>query len=568
MAATAQHASPTLRPGGLDPLRSVWNLLTNVKFALVLVGTAAFAGLLGVVFPQVPGPMRGNPAARSAWLELKRQDYGALTDTMDGLGLFDVFHTAWFNGLWAVIIVSVTVCAVSRFRPTWRSVQQPVKQVGDAYFATAHHRASFSHAGGVEAVEGLLRRRHYRVERTAKGDGGSQVFAERFAWSQYGTFLSHLALLMLLVGALLTRFGGFDRTYVIAEGTPAAPVFDTPGPNQLFVRVVDAVRGRDAAGNIVDFHTQIEVRRGDQVVTCQTSVNDPCHAFGYRVHQAAFFDDIARLRITDPAGRVVYHDVLDFDSQTTAVPMMRVSNTAGAVLFDQALPQMDTDPGASPGREDDVALSSLVFPASVGSTDLLAYVAAWRVIDGQLHIGISGDGRGAVEMKPGDVLSFGDYRVEFVGAQAIPALRIGDMPGSVSADGSATAQMPVDRSGSPYLFVTGVDAENLALEPGKPVTTSSGYTYAFEGRVEASGVSVKRDPGGTFIWVAVGMALVGLAITFYVPRRRLWVKVTEGRMYMAGVAERTTRFSRELRLMGAELGARDALLEGDVERDA
>jgi hypothetical protein len=59
------------------------------------------------------------------------------------------------------------------------------------------------------------------------------------------------------------------------------------------------------------------------------------------------------------------------------------------------------------------------------------------------------------------------------------------------------------------------------------------------------------------------MAIVGLGVTFYVPRRRLWVKVTEGRTYLAGIAERTTRFSRELRLMGAELGARDALLPGD-----
>ena len=73
------------------------------------------------------------------------------------------------------------------------------------------------------------------------------------------------------------------------------------------------------------------------------------------------------------------------------------------------------------------------------------------------------------------------------------------------------------------------------------------------GRVEASGVSVRRDPGDTFIWLAVGMAIVGLAITFYVPRRRLWVKVTDSRTYLAGVAERTTRFGRELRFMGASL---------------
>lgn len=124
----------TLQPSGLDPLRTTWQLLTNVKFALVLVGLALSAGLIGVVLPQVPGPMRGNPPARSAWLELREQTYGPLTGTMDNLGLFDVFHSAWFNGLWVAIIVSVTVCSVSRFLPTWRSVQRPGRFVADSYF--------------------------------------------------------------------------------------------------------------------------------------------------------------------------------------------------------------------------------------------------------------------------------------------------------------------------------------------------------------------------------------------------------------------------------------------------
>ena len=131
--------------------------------------------------------------------------------------------------------------------------------------------------------------------------------------------------------------------------------------------------------------------------------------------------------------------------------------------------------------------------------------------------------------------------------------------------GVATVQMVDDRAGNSYLFVTGIDAENVVLTGGQAVRTSGGFTYEFGGRIEASGVSVRRDPGDTFIWLAVGMAVIGLAITFYVPRRRLWVKVTDSRTYLAGVAERTTRFGRELRFMGVALGARDALRPGDLE---
>ena len=55
-----------VEPSGFDPLKTVWDLLTNVKFALLLVGLALGAGLIGVVIPQVPAPMRGNPVFRGS----------------------------------------------------------------------------------------------------------------------------------------------------------------------------------------------------------------------------------------------------------------------------------------------------------------------------------------------------------------------------------------------------------------------------------------------------------------------------------------------------------------------
>ncbi len=564
MAANAQTAA-TVRPAGLDPFRTIWNLLTNVKFALVLVGLAAGAGFLGVVFPQMPGPMRTNATARAAWIELRRGDFGVFTGPLDRLGMFDVFHTAWFNGLWFVVIVAVTVCTVSRFRPTLRSVRSPVKQVADSYFEHAHHRAAFTHPGGLDAVEGLLKKRRFRVERVREAGGATYLFAERFAWSQYGTFLSHLALLLLLVGALLTRFAGFDRTLVLADGTPAFPVFDSPGPGQIFVRMLSAYRGTDAAGNVIDFHSDLEVRKGDQVVRCTATVNSPCKAFGYKVHQAAFFNDVADFRVTDSNGQVVYDNVLDFNSQTTAVPVLRVTAPDGTVVFDQELPQLGTDPGPSPDHGDDVALSLLSFPKAAGSTEVVTYAVAWRVVANQFRVALTPPGAVPVEVGIGSPLTLDGYRFNYRGVDTIPAIRVNDMPGAITDDKAVAVQMPTDRAGQPYLVVSGVDADNLLLQAGRPVTGSDGYSYAFERRLNAAGVSVKRDPGGTFIWIAVGMAMIGLGITFYIPRRRLWVKVTDGRTWMAGLAERTTRFGRELRLMGAALGAEDALLPGDIE---
>jgi len=532
-----------------DPFRPLWSLLTNVKFALLLVGSAAAAGLLAVVIPQMPGPMRANPAGRSAWLELQRQTFGPLTTPMERWGFFEVYHTWWFNGLWVLIIFAVTVCTVSRFPPIWRSIHRPPLRVPEAYFERARFRATVEAAVPPERVAAALRRRRFAVREAPRTGAAIELFADRFAWAQYGTFLSHLALLLLLVGGLLTKFAGFERVLALAETGAAAPIFDEPGPGQIFIELRDAIRRTDSQGNVTDFRSFITVRRGDETVACTVTVNGPCQAFGYRFHQAAFIDDLARLRITGPDGRPLYDDVFDFNGDVLFVPRLQVWYQ-GHLVLDRAIPQMATDPGPTDDRADDFALASFAVPGGEG--DAAGLTVAWRRTGGDLFV-VAGDAADeAHPLPPGRPVAFASgLEVLLAGQVAIPYRQVADLPGTV--DALATVQMPRDAAGRPYLYLVGVDEHPLALLPGESKTTAAGYTYTFVGPVEGAGIDVRRDPGDTFIWVAVGLALVGLGLTFYVPRRRLWVRITDGRVVFAGLADRMSRFDRELAQLTEEL---------------
>lgn len=535
-----------------DPFRPVWALLTNVKFALLLVGLAGAAGLLAVLIPQMPGAMRGSPAGRAAWLEARRETFGPFTDLMDAYGLFEVYHTFWFNGLWVLIIVAVTVCTVSRIPPVWRTVHRPPKRVPDAYFERARGRvtAECSLPADRAAAElaRALRRRRFRVERVAETEGRVYLFADRFPWAQYGTFLSHLALLLLLIGAFLTKFAGFERVLALAETGAAAPVFTRPGPGQIFVEMVDAIEGRDAEGNIVDWRSVLSIRRGDEVVRCVTTVNDPCRAFGYRFHQAAFISDLVRLRITGPDGRPLYDDVFDFNGDVLFVPHLRVS-AGGRLLLDQPIPQLEVDPGFDPElTDDDLALAAVALPAEAPVSGI---TVAWRRRDGDLLTLVQDASGETLPVAVRETVRFASgLEVELAREAAVPFRQVVDLPGK--RDERVTVQMPTDSSGEPYLVLLGIEDRPVILRPGERYTTSSGYTYAFVRAVEGAGIDVRRDPGGTFIWVAVGMALVGLTVTFYVPRRRLWVRVGPNRIDVAGQAERSVRLEKELRAIVGE----------------
>jgi cytochrome c biogenesis protein ResB len=65
---------------------------------------------------------------------------------------------------------------------------------------------------------------------------------------------------------------------------------------------------------------------------------------------------------------------------------------------------------------------------------------------------------------------------------------------------------------------------------------------------------VKRDSGAWFIWIATGLLVGGLALTFYVPRRRLWLKLTDTETRVAALAEKSGGFPGEMRKLANRLG--------------
>ena len=67
----------------------------------------------------------------------------------------------------------------------------------------------------------------------------------------------------------------------------------------------------------------------------------------------------------------------------------------------------------------------------------------------------------------------------------------------------------------------------------------------------------KQDPGQGIVWLAFGFLLAGLLITFYLPRRRVWTRLTpDGELRIVGRADRYVDFEREFGRLLDDLVAR------------
>jgi len=529
-----------VRWSDLDPFRLLWRGLVSVRFALGLIGFLAIASLVGTLIPQLPVEMRGNPAAEAAWIEFQHGNFGFFTDPMATLGLFQVFRSLWFVSALALLVVSVCVCTANRLPPIWRNVFTPQTRVPDEYLTRGDATVAIA-SPDVVALTRQLQKRRYRVT-TSVENGATYLFADRYPWAQFATFVSHLALVLFLAGGFVTVVTAREQELLIGEGEPALPVFAIDAPDHMQVAVQDAIGRFDETGFPLYYGTKLVIyRNGEEVARGTTTVSDPLHYNGYTFHQSLYFPDGASLRVRDlTTGRLVYEEVLPLTS-TAATPRVVVRDATGNLVLDDDI--VPTDFIA------DAAGTTMALPGS----DRQFWVGArpgdettpWQLVVFET----SADGAQAV-LNPGQTRDLGGYTISFTGIVDLPSATVTGLPG---AGGDSVAEMSQADSGT-VLTVGPVDGHALALSPNQPVTIGD-YEYTFGGQREFAGITVRRDPGSMFIWIATGLFLLGLALTFYTPRRRLWGKIDTNQAAFRGLGGRQIAIEREIREVAAKAAA-------------
>lgn len=92
-------------------------------------------------------------------------------------------------------------------------------------------------------------------------------------------------------------------------------------------------------------------------------------------------------------------------------------------------------------------------------------------------------------------------------------------------------------------------------EMSEPYTTGN-FTIGWKSAGAFTGMVIKRDPGQNFIWIAYGSLILGLTLSFYFPRRRVWARLDGERLELAMSADRYVDVEREFGQLTDELSVR------------
>ena len=463
---------------------AAWRLLTDVRFAVLLITLLALAGLVGMLVRQFPITKADDPARYAAELATMHAAWDPLpagsfiVEAFDALGLFSVFSTPWFLLLMTVLVISIICCTLDRTPRLWRSVSHVRVEQPAAFFDTGReHRAALS--GGGEAafdrVQRAFGKRHFRRRQTTQADGATYVYGDRNQYQKMATLLTHAGLVLFLAGGAITVAAGFETVVFVGEGA-TAPVQSVGTPGNLLIKNNAFFAPRREDGSFADFSTDLSVYRdGEEIARETVRVNDPLRLEGFVFHQNTF-GPAAELAISDDSGALVWEGPLLLDDELLGLPQGFM-----------------TIPGA------DVGLVAVLSEDAAG-VPLLA---------------LQGVGPADPDSGENDTLF------------------LATVPMGVTTDPEVTA--------------------------GHSITWASVGSW--------TGMVIRNDPGQPVIWLAFGLLIAGLVLTFYFPRRRAWARVTAQRVELAFVADRYVDADREFAKLtdavGLAIGER---IEGETDK--
>jgi cytochrome c biogenesis protein len=184
----------------------IWAFFSSLKLALFILITLAVVSIIGTVIQQ------NQPVVFYV------REYGEKWARFIFMGeLNDMYHSPWFQGLLLLLIINIIVCTIKRFPPKWKSTLEVKDNIAPRFIKNLSCNESLYLSGDFTEIKGkvteVLKKKRYKV-RELKSNEGEQIYATKGITGRFGSDMVHVALLMIILGAIIGSVWGF-RDFVV-----------------------------------------------------------------------------------------------------------------------------------------------------------------------------------------------------------------------------------------------------------------------------------------------------------------------------------------------------------------
>ncbi|MEQ1606272.1 MAG: cytochrome c biogenesis protein ResB [Pyrinomonadaceae bacterium] len=429
-------------------------LLCSVRLGvtlLVLLGLACFIGMI-IMQQSVDGFDRYFAELTPA----QRLVYG-------NLGLFDIYHSWYFNALLFLVSMNIVLASIDRFPKTWLFASKPNVTVPVRWLRDQKQTAEAEIDGDAntlaERTAAVMKKIGWRKVAITEKNGRTYVFGQSGLWNRFGAYAVHVGLLTIFLGGFLTSQLGSTGNLPLTPGQKTNLMFGTQVQLDKVTEVTKRLPfditcidiqqrlikkdGSISAMNTIDWMTKFTITDEDGSHEAFAQMNKPFDFRGYRFFQASF----------TPIGR------------------------ARSITINAK-------------------------PANGGAEEILT---------------IARDGSAA--LADGTKIKFSEFRGNFrIGEE--------DPNEDTSAYPNPAAVLQIEQPGTPpqTAYAFGPQMANIPVA-GKPVAGYTFQLKDFEKVADQHILSVQRDPGATVVYVGFILLFITLVAVFFFSHQRVWAAI-------------------------------------------
>ena len=401
------------------------------------------------------------------------------------LWLTDVFHSWYYIALIVLLAINLIVCSIKRLPRIWKQTFGSERVLKLDERTEKNLKPITIEISSADEIIRYLAKRGFKVFKEEEGDR-VYIFAEKGRYSRLGVYVVHIALLVIMLGALIDLLLGIRGFLPVPEGSTEDIML--VGPQDKPVKLPFAVhlkefriitygeeakeKGREVKEEfkeaVAKYRSQIEIiNSGKKVAEGPVEVNEPFIFRSYRIFQASYG---LTGGVKDMGLVVVDKNLADKDPAKAIVGKIRVRSGEVTEFRDMLI------------SVDRVMLN--IFNPDAGFDGDLAPAVVLKVLKDRK-----------------------DYNVPVVFDPQLTAF--------------VYSEVGKDLEDFPYVFFM------------------DGFVPQFY-----SGFQVSFHPGTNIIWAGSALLVLGMALAFYTVHRKVWVRI-EGNT--AKIAFYSHKFKEEFR---------------------
>ncbi len=176
--------------------KRLYELLSSMRFAVSVLTVLGIASIIGTVLKQ-------NEPYANYIIQFGQFWF----DFFEMLGLYDVYHSAWFLLILIFLVVSTSLCIYRNTPLMLKELKAYRENATEKSLRAFSHQREYTYARNADEIKSVLTQflvaRGFRFKAIQQKDGGELIAAKAGSYQRLGYIFTHLAIVIICIGGLM-----------------------------------------------------------------------------------------------------------------------------------------------------------------------------------------------------------------------------------------------------------------------------------------------------------------------------------------------------------------------------